>query len=827
MTFLTSGAAFALGFGFAFLPAYGPFAGLLFFLAARWSLKRSDLLWAVAALLLALPLAVQQGLGGFLFGFLQVLAPWLIYRTFAELHSRKHPALRSSLLGLGLLAGLAVVVLLGWLPAPIVGVLPWANVGLYGHTVFVLGVLIAIMAPRGGLRLGSLILSAVGVLLSGRLELIIAWSLVAFGLLFINLPRTRYNRILEVALLALMLAGGLPRSSTAATIFANDTARPGLTSYWQAAWQGVQEKPLWGWGQDNFEVYYQNNRPLNEGNSPTHAHNLPLQMLFERGWLGLGGLFLLLLALGQAAWRQRDAALLLVWGALLIANIFDYTLLYGGVLYPLAAVAGWRSASYRENISSEDSLERQLGTRLALSAVDFLGVLMSFVLALGLRSWLGMLPGISEIAPLRVSITIIAYTLLLWPIMFWREGLYPGYGLTAPQELRKQVMGSAYAGLILIAASVLFYRELPVPRSVLFLTIIFSMLLTPLGRALAKRLLLRLGLWGRPVLILGAGKTGQRVAAALLRSPLDGLHPVAFFDDDGNKLGQKFAKLEVQGNLMAADDFARSRNIRHAIVAIPTVSKQVLAQLIGHKGQAFKYVQFVPEMSGLPAEDVITGNLDGLLALEIRNGLHSRANKLIKRSIDLVGSVLGGVLIFPFLLAIYLWVRFDSKGSAFYWSERIGQNGKSFKCLKFRSMYIDADERLQEMMQHDPEVRREYELYHKLENDPRITKAGRFLRRYSLDELSQLYNVVIGEMSLIGPRPYMVREREEMSGYDDVILEAKPGMTGYWQVSGRSEVTFEERLEMESHYVRNWSIWWDVIILLQTASVVLKRRGAH
>jgi lipopolysaccharide/colanic/teichoic acid biosynthesis glycosyltransferase len=178
------------------------------------------------------------------------------------------------------------------------------------------------------------------------------------------------------------------------------------------------------------------------------------------------------------------------------------------------------------------------------------------------------------------------------------------------------------------------------------------------------------------------------------------------------------------------------------------------------------------------------------------------------------------------LAALYLWIRLDSQGPAFYQSERLGQDGKIFLCLKFRSMFVDADERLRDMLAADPARRLEYETYHKLDDDPRITRAGSVMRKYSLDELPQLYNVLAGEMSLVGPRPYLVGELKDMNGYDEAILEAKPGMTGYWQVSGRNEVTFDERLEMEAHYVRNWSIWWDIIILTQTVMVVLSRRGA-
>jgi Undecaprenyl-phosphate galactose phosphotransferase WbaP len=223
---------------------------------------------------------------------------------------------------------------------------------------------------------------------------------------------------------------------------------------------------------------------------------------------------------------------------------------------------------------------------------------------------------------------------------------------------------------------------------------------------------------------------------------------------------------------------------------------------------------------------VYASSLDGMLALEIRNGLYSRRNRLVKRAIDLAGTAVVGLVALPVLLLIYLWVRLDSRGPAFYRSQRLGENGGEFHCLKFRTMYIDADERLAEIMASDDAIRNEYLRFHKLERDPRVTRAGRLLRRFSLDELPQLLNVVKGEMSLVGPRPYMVRELADMGRYSETILRAKPGITGYWQITGRSNVTFQDRLEMESHYVRNWSIWWDVIVLVNTLAAVVRRDGA-
>ncbi len=1024
------GVAFLVGFGFSLMPTLAPLAAIWLLLTNRLRLKRADALWIASATLMAWPLAWFNGVPGAAMGLLQIAAAWLLYKAFTQLGSMRLPGLESKLVAGGLVAGLATVVGLGLLhidalnfTSPnITQAIVWGvHPALFGHTVLVLGALIAIQTTSPAVRLASLGLTVVGILISGSREAAIAWLLVAIALLVFERQRSSVVRGIEIALMAVvvavavglspllgwgrigfllefdatsagrnllkgteiangdwwytnwvdvsasqaaiagesmtayrltkkdrteswlrlqqilpieaqqtytisawihaagegrpgiqgwgqyqtpegletflvsatlsngewraaargpgqLLASGVAASdgdwrrvyatfryegtepqliwylglapdirdgTSAEAMFAGfqleqgDTLTPYLPGaateglgfstarvpYWQAALQGIAERPLLGRGPDTFSSYFLNNWPergrLHE--IPAHTHNLFLQVLFERGVVGFLGLALLLLGLCWSALRRRDATFLAVVAAVLVANSFDNTLFYGGVIYPLAAAAGWRAGAFRWQRRSATGAARQAGVRLGLALADIAASALSLVVALQVYArFMGGIDAVGASVPAAAY-----YALILWPLMAWREGLYPGYGLTAPQELKKQLAAATYAGLIFATASLLFGDLLAVPRSVLLLLLTFSLVLVPTARGLAKRLLLWLGALGRPVVILGAGNTGRRVAKALLRTPLDGLHPLAFFDDDPELHLQRVEGLRVYGGLPDADAFAERHNVTHVIVAIPSLPNEILARLIDVRGKQFRHLQFVPKLSGIPAEDVFASNLDGMLALEIRKGLNSRANRLLKRSIDLVGGLIGGLLISPVVLALYLWVRLDSRGPGFYWSERIGENGKTFRCLKFRTMHYDADERLTEMMAKSTGIRREYRQYHKLENDPRITGAGRILRRNSLDELSQLYNVVIGDMSLVGPRPYLTREQADMGTSGEIIFQAKPGMTGYWQISGRSNVTFEDRLAMETHYVRNWSIWWDIVILVQTLPVVIRRRGAQ
>lgn len=198
----------------------------------------------------------------------------------------------------------------------------------------------------------------------------------------------------------------------------------------------------------------------------------------------------------------------------------------------------------------------------------------------------------------------------------------------------------------------------------------------------------------------------------------------------------------------------------------------------------------------------------------------------IKRTADVVISSISLIFLAPVFLIIALLIKMESKDSVFYSQMRIGRDGKLFKLYKFRTMVPDADKKLDELLANDEDARQEYKINKKLKNDPRITKIGSFLRKASLDELPQLLNVVKGEMSLIGPRPYLLKEKEDMEFYYRYIIQSKPGITGLWQVSGRSNTTFKERLKIDLEYNGKKSLKEDTIILLKTFSVIFKKEGA-
>lgn len=229
-------------------------------------------------------------------------------------------------------------------------------------------------------------------------------------------------------------------------------------------------------------------------------------------------------------------------------------------------------------------------------------------------------------------------------------------------------------------------------------------------------------------------------------------------------------------------------------------------------------------------EYIADANITELVPLDnsiYRNKVVLKLEKILKRGIDIIGSLFGILALIPLTIFVYIAnLIAGDKGPVFYSQERIGKNGKLFKMYKYRSMVVDADERLEKYLAENEEARKEYAEYKKLKYDPRVTKMGNFIRKTSIDEFPQFINVLKGEMSLVGPRPYLPKEKEEMNGFYKFITSCKPGITGLWQISGRSECTFNERLDLDMKYFNNHRLKSDLKILKETAKKIVIREGA-
>ena len=405
-------------------------------------------------------------------------------------------------------------------------------------------------------------------------------------------------------------------------------------------------------------------------------------------------------------------------------------------------------------------------------------------------------------------------------------GLYPGILLSPPEELKKLSQSTSVIVLAMSGAVFLSKQGELYSRGIFLMAWIGSLLVLPLFRSLLRRHAHAKAWWGHPVVILGAGKTGMEVCNALVREHRLGLRPVAFFDDDPDKVGTYIHGVPVEGDLDSAGNLASEYRDAVAIVAMPGVSPARLVEILEGPASEFRRLILIPDLFGASSLWISAFDLGGILGLEVHQKLLDPRRQWVKRCMEL-----GLILVFlPIILllslAIAIWIKKDSSCPVLFCQKRIGLHGKDINIWKFRTMVQDADAALTECLANDPELRAEWDENHKLTCDPRITRVGSILRKTSLDELPQLWNVLRGDLSLVGPRPIVWDEVDKYQGGFALYKKVKPGLTGLWQVSGRSDTTYAERVRLDAYYVRNWSVWFDIYILIKTPGEVFRYRGA-
>ncbi|MBW4654744.1 MAG: undecaprenyl-phosphate galactose phosphotransferase WbaP [Kaiparowitsia implicata GSE-PSE-MK54-09C] len=414
----------------------------------------------------------------------------------------------------------------------------------------------------------------------------------------------------------------------------------------------------------------------------------------------------------------------------------------------------------------------------------------------------------------------------LFVVTYAASGLYPGVGLSPVDELRRVTISTSLVYFLLGSTVFLRREEDAYSRGLFLMAWLISIAMVFAGRSLIRHLLSPYKWWGYPVIVLGAGKTGEMVIRTLQRRPRIGLKPVLVLDDDPKKHGT-LLDVPVLGGVELAPSLGRSRQIPYAIVAMPGVPRDRLLDLIERYGQTFAHLLIIPDLFGFSSLWVDAKDMVGILGLEVRQQLLLPGPRLVKFLIDRLTTLVGGLLVLPMFLLIALVIRIDSPGPVFYRQTRIGQDGMRFKAWKFRSMVQDADRVLERYLQAHPELRDDWDKNQKLRDDPRVTRIGRFLRQTSLDELPQLWNILRGEMSLVGPRPIVDEEIDRYGEKFGLYTKVTPGLTGLWQVSGRNNLAYEERVSLDAYYVRNWSVWLDIYILLRTVWVVITGEGAY
>jgi Undecaprenyl-phosphate galactose phosphotransferase WbaP len=482
------------------------------------------------------------------------------------------------------------------------------------------------------------------------------------------------------------------------------------------------------------------------------------------------------------------------------------------------------------------SYHRQLFCAFCLVLADATAILVSLRLAIFLRA--SVVPLVSvRLAPLKLPFRHYLDFGWLWLfvlLFLGVEGLY-----TQRRTLWNEighVLKAIGAGLMVMFAAIALIQRGPyLSRLTILMTGVILLAVLPVMRYWAKRLLGKVGLWRKRILILGATETARLAVRGLLSDPVLGYEVAGVLDDDPTLWGKCFANcrskyMYILGGLADAPEEMEKTGARDLLIAMPELDDHKLLALVHNLQPGCESLYVVPQLWGLPLMNL---RIDGflkqrLMMLKLSNNLAKPWNRGLKRTFDLILGTVITLLTLPLCLLLAALIKMDSHGPVLFVQERLGRNGTTFRCLKFRSMHMDGDEMLADHLARDPVAADEWHKYAKLRtHDPRITRVGRFLRQWSLDELPQLLNVLTGDMSLVGPRPYLPQERDRIGSALFTILSSSPGMTGFWQVNGRNHVTLEHRVELEAWYVRNWTIWFDCIILAKTFRAVFFPHHQH
>jgi Undecaprenyl-phosphate galactose phosphotransferase WbaP len=416
----------------------------------------------------------------------------------------------------------------------------------------------------------------------------------------------------------------------------------------------------------------------------------------------------------------------------------------------------------------------------------------------------------------------------LWPllplflVLYAFFDSYPGVSVNPIDEIRGISLANASAFLF-ISVILALHQVAVVPQLFCLSTYVIASALIIVTRVVVRQIGSQFDWWGYPVVLFGGGAVARLMLRKLKNQPHLGLRPVAVIAD-------QLAESEVGGIPVYKSEFVSriaSCGVRRAIVAAPELSHSEFAEVIERGSDAFPHLIVIPDTDLIWKVGSYTRDLTGVLGLQVRNNLLDGGSRIAKRTIDLTCATLLIILMIPLLAIISLLIVVESGFPVFYFQKRLGLGGRTFHMWKFRTMVQNSAVVLDHYLTSCPELQKEWAECQKLRNDPRVTPLGGVLRRTSLDELPQLWNVIKGEMSLVGPRPIVDGEVAKYQAAYSIYAKTTPGITGLWQVSGRNHTTYAERIVYDSYYVRNWSVWMDIYLMAKTLGAVLTGDGAY
>jgi len=388
------------------------------------------------------------------------------------------------------------------------------------------------------------------------------------------------------------------------------------------------------------------------------------------------------------------------------------------------------------------------------------------------------------------------------------------------------ILNGTTNGAILVIAFFFLTGSPSYSRLIFLYAVVAVVVVLGLGRAVRNailNLLRKRSIGVDRVLVVGAGETGRTLMRNIVAQPELGYQIVGYVDDDQKKANGAVGRFPGLGSVDDLPAILAKGNVDEVIVTLPWMYHRKILRIIAECARSDIRARIVPDMFQMSMNRVDMDNLSGLPLLSMRQPTISTSGRAIKRALDVLGATFVLLLTSPFMALAALAIRLDSPGPILFLQERVGKGESRFMVYKFRTMFCDAEQQLERLKGRNEATGPLF----KMKRDPRITRVGRVLRRTSIDELPQLYNVLIGDMSLVGPRPPIPREVAQYQEWHRRRLAVAPGITGLWQVSGRSDLTFDEMVLLDLYYIENWSLFMDVIVLLRTIPQVLFGRGAY
>jgi len=466
---------------------------------------------------------------------------------------------------------------------------------------------------------------------------------------------------------------------------------------------------------------------------------------------------------------------------------------------------------------------------VALAVTDVLLINLAVAVAYWVRYDLQWFAAVDEayFVPYKAFLPIsLALTVLLLGI-YKLSGVYnQPRGASWFEEVYHVLTGTATGIVLMVFVIVFFFRPFLYSRLMFF----YAGVLIPiflgcsrLGKRLVRNRLRKKGLGVDRLLIVGAGEIGRTVMRNIVAQPSLGYHVVGFVDDDPEKGNTDIGRFKALGGTANIPRLIKELAIDEVIITLPWMYHRKIVSIVAQCEREQVRVRIVPDVFQMTMSHMQVENLGGVPMIGVREVSIGSSQLLVKRVADIVVSLTGLILLLPLFVVIAVAIKLDSPGPVIFRQIRVGKNERLFSCFKFRSMRHGADEEKNNLLDQNEATGPLF----KIRDDPRVTRVGRFLRRSSLDELPQLFNILMGHMSLVGPRPALPSEVQRYQPWHKRRLEVAPGLTGLWQVSGRSELTFDEQVLLDLYYIENWSPLLDLQILLRTVPKVILGEGAY